>query len=108
MSSGRSARDLHHAAMSAADDGDRALRAGDHSGARVEFRRALELEVEAIAAMQTHAEPTWSVLHRSAASLALQAGLRADAERLVATALAGDPPPEIAAELRELIVAPPS
>lgn len=48
-------------------------------------------------------EPTFSVLHRSARTLALDCNqLRRD-EELAARALAKDPPPEIAAELRELL-----
>jgi hypothetical protein len=48
-------------------------------------------------------EPTRSVLHRSAASLALECGALREAERLIATALSGDPPEEIAEELRDLL-----
>ena len=44
-----------------------------------------------------------SVLHRSAASLALECGALREAERLIAAALSGDPPDEIAEELRDLL-----
>jgi len=48
-------------------------------------------------------EPTRSVLHRSAATLALECGALCDPERLIAVALSGDPPAEIAEELRDLL-----
>jgi hypothetical protein len=48
-------------------------------------------------------EPTRSVLHRSAASLAIKCGEYEEAERLIATALNGKPPDDIAAELRDLL-----
>ena len=41
--------------------------------------------------------------YRSAASLALQCQQFREAERLIATALSGNPPVEIAEELRELL-----
>jgi hypothetical protein len=47
-------------------------------------------------------EPTRSVLYRSAASLALDCSEFAEAERLIASGLAGYPPSEIAEELRDL------
>jgi hypothetical protein len=50
------------------------------------------------------AEPTRSVLHRSAATLAIDCGEIAAAERLIAIALSGNPPQEIAEELKDLFV----
>ncbi len=50
------------------------------------------------------AEPTRSVLHRSAAALAIDCGELQLAERLITTALAGNPPMEIAIELKDLFV----
>lgn len=47
-------------------------------------------------------EPTRSVLHRSAATIALQIGNLETARRYLETALAGNPPLEILRELREL------
>lgn len=67
--------------------------------------RALELE-SAAAEMVRHdvaAEPTRSILYRSAASLAIECGETETALRLIATGLSGDPPPEIADELRDLL-----
>jgi hypothetical protein len=48
-------------------------------------------------------EPTRSVLLRSAASLAIDCGEFREAERLIAAALSGSPPEEIADELRDLL-----
>ena len=48
-------------------------------------------------------EPTRSVLHRSAASLALECDEIREAERLIGRALSGNPPDEIAEELRDLL-----
>lgn len=50
-------------------------------------------------------EPTRSVLHRSAATLAVECGRLRDAERLIGRALAGNPPDDIADELRDLLLA---
>jgi hypothetical protein len=49
-------------------------------------------------------EPTRSVLHRSAASLAVECCQLREAERLIGRALAGNPPPDIADELRDLLL----
>jgi hypothetical protein len=45
-----------------------------------------------------------SVLHRSAAALAIDCGELQAAERLITTALSGNPPAEIAAELKDLFI----
>jgi hypothetical protein len=64
--------------------------------------RAYELESKAALLANGQPEPTRSVLLRSAASLALDCNLIAESEKLICTALAGAPPPEIADELRDL------
>lgn len=61
-------------------------------------RRAAELLVR-----DFKNEPTRSILHRSAASLALDCEEYREAERLIAAALFGNPPNEIAEELRDLL-----
>jgi hypothetical protein len=70
------------------------------------WREAFELEAQAAAllANEWQAEPTRSVLYRSAATLALRCDQVQAAERLVVTGLMGHPPEEIAAELRDLFV----
>jgi hypothetical protein len=49
------------------------------------------------------AEPSRSVLYRSAASLAMECGETREAEKLISIALIGNPPYEIAEELRNLL-----
>lgn len=79
------------------------LTRGSH-GARDLYAQAFMLERQAVESLipLMELEPTRSVFLRSAASLAVQIGEYREAERLVAHALTGNPPPEIAAELRSL------
>ena len=65
-------------------------------------RQALEYELAAIRELNEAVEPTFSVLHRSAGTLALQCSEFRLAEQIAAKALAEEPPPEIAEELRDL------
>lgn len=67
------------------------------------FEQALELELAAIAALPEIVEPTYSVLHRSAGWMAVHCRQFRQAERLACIALAGEPPDDIAAELRDLL-----
>ena len=70
------------------------------------YAEALELELAAIAEMDKRgetAEPTWSVLHRSAGWMAFNSNQFRRAEQLACKALAGEPHPEISEELRELL-----
>ena len=78
---------------------------GDEESALRHFRSAYELEAEAANALlnELGAEPARSVLFRSAATLARDCGMLADAEKQIHKALAGDPPAEIADELRDLL-----
>jgi hypothetical protein len=96
--------ELHNAAMDEAEHGFLARRRGDEGDAQVHFEKAYELEAQAAhLTVDTTLEPTRSVLHRSAASLAFNCGKMREAEKLIAVALAGDPPEAIARELRELM-----
>jgi len=96
--------ELHNAAMDEAEYAFIARRRGNEAEARVHFEKAYDLESEAAhLTTDTSLEPTRSVLHRSAASLAYNCGKMRDAEKLIAVALAGDPPEPIARELRELM-----
>ncbi len=96
---------LHREAMEHADLAAEAKRRGDASAFAGHTRAALEKEAEAcrLVAGLHDLEPTRSVLHRSAASLALDCGEIRQAEQLIGTALAGEPPEEIAEELRDLL-----
>lgn len=68
------------------------------------FEKALQYELEAISKMEAEGrtEPTYSVLHRSAGTLALHCNEFQQAREIVTKALNHDPHPEIADELREL------
>ncbi len=96
---------LHHEAMNFADAADLAQRRGELDLAESLHRRAFEKEREAAnkIAGDDHLEPTRSVLHRSAASLAFICKEFREAERLIAHALSAEPPPEVADELRDLL-----
>ena len=76
---------------------------GNEETARPLFEQALELEIAAINAMTDQMEPTYSILHRSAATLALDCNDLRQAERLAAKALSEEPPYVIAEELREVL-----
>jgi len=96
-----SLNEMHEQAMDLAEQAFMARRSDDPASARKLARRAFVLEKQA--AEQSRTEPSRSVLHRSAATLALDCGEYREAERLVAAALAGDPPEPIANELREVL-----
>lgn len=100
-----SATTIHNRAMELADRADHARRSGDSDRAIALLAEAFAAEREAAMVYSTRLseEPTRSVLFRSAASLALEAGFVRDAEIMIAHGLAGDPPEEIAEELRDLL-----
>ncbi|MDE2798023.1 MAG: hypothetical protein OXI94_05075 [Gemmatimonadota bacterium] len=78
-----------------------------HDGKAIQlYAKALELELAAIRELDERGErtePTWSVLHRSAGWMAFNSNQFRRAEKLASRALAGDPHPEIAEELRDLL-----
>jgi len=96
---------MHRQAMEKADQAAAVQKAGDLEEARALFREACRLESEAAHALidKSDAEPTRSVLFRSAASLAIEAEQFAHAAYLLACGLEGSPPEEIREELRELL-----
>lgn len=97
---------LHRLAMEAAERAAIEQALGNTAHARTWYAEAFRHELQAAERFDSrqHAEePTRSVLFRSAASLALDCGDHRSAEKLIARALLGDPPPEIAEELRDLI-----
>jgi len=99
-------KDLHHEAMRLVDQASELRRRGEEEEANTRLRQALEQERRAaeLAAPDLTLEPTRSVLHRSAATLACQCGEYREAERLITTALSGTPPETIAEELRDLLL----
>ena len=96
---------LHRQAMERTDLALAARQKGEADQALLFFRQAYDLEAKAAASFvhDLDAEPTRSILLRSAASLALDAALIGEAEKLICTALAGSPPESIAEELRDLL-----
>lgn len=90
--------------MEYADRGELHRVKGDLDASREAFKEAFLLEREAAnrAAVES-GEPDRSVLLRSAASLALECDELREAERLIAVGLAGEPPDEIAEEMRDLL-----
>jgi hypothetical protein len=97
---------LHQQAMDLAEAAAVARLRGASEEAVQLMRQAFEQETQAAAliASALDAEPTRSVLHRSAASLAVECGEIRTAERLITTALSGNPPAEIAEELKDLFI----
>ena len=96
---------LHRAAMELADEAAANRRRGHNAQALGLTRNAFELERAAAQQIENELEfePTRSVLLRSAASLALECDETREAERLIGRALSGNPPDEIAEELRDLL-----
>jgi hypothetical protein len=95
---------LHLEAMDSAEEAFFAKHASEFERAGKLFEKAFILESSAaqLAAKEMAPEPTFSVLHRSAATLAIECGRLREAEGLISVALAGDPPDEIADELRDI------
>jgi len=96
--------ELHHKAMGLVDGALIAKREGDEKKYLRLLKNALKFEKDAAdqVADTYDFEPTRSVLHRSAASIALDCGELSVAEKLVCRAILGNPPDEIAEELRDL------
>jgi hypothetical protein len=99
----KQAPELHQRAMEMVDRSLLARASGDGGRAADLLRQAYENERMAAFSVEVDAEPTRSILLRSAASLALDVGDIRASEQLIATGLAGDPPSEIAEELRDLL-----
>ncbi len=97
--------DLHEKAMEFWDEAFFARREGNLSLADEKLRQALAMEIQAAEMLKDrlNEEPSRSVLYRSAASMAMSCEEYRQAEKLIATALAGNPPEEIAEELRDLL-----
>jgi hypothetical protein len=97
---------LHKEAMKLVDLVVLARQRGDAVGVAELSIAAFTKEQAAadLVANQFDLEPTRSVLHRSAAMLAIECGELREAERLIGRALAGNPPDDIANELRDLLL----
>ena len=88
-------KDLHRKAMEYNDQAIIAKSKGEDP--KSFYLKAFEFEKQAYALFvsKSNAEPTRSVLLRSAASLAMMAGLNVEAEKLIGLAISGNPPEEI-------------
>jgi len=97
-------RKLHDEAMNLAEMAAVAKVKGNSEQANQLLRQAYETEVKAANLLidASSPEPTRSVLFRSAASLAISCNELLEAERLIAKGLSGNPPQDIAEELRDL------
>lgn len=98
-------KQIHRQAMEFADQAFIAKLRGELGKATELTRKAFEFESKAadLVINNLDLEPTRSVLYRSAASFAMNCGELREAERLVAQGLAGNPPENIAEELRDLL-----
>ena len=101
-------KDIKHIHRQAMEHSDLAIIArmkGDEQAAIGHVVSAYELEAQAANSLlnDLNAEPTRSVLFRSAATLARDCGRYDEAAKLVHRALAGDPPADIASELQDLL-----
>jgi hypothetical protein len=99
-------QELHQQAMDLAEMAQVAKLKNNLDLAAQFSRQAFEKERLAaeLIAGDLAAEPTRSILYRSAATLAIDCGEIQSAERLIAVALSGNPPTKIADELKDLFV----
>lgn len=93
----------HNEAMDTAFLADRARRSGDTERAVELFKRALDLELEAISQIGEPGGIGWAVLHRSAGWLALGCRRPDIAKRLAIKALAEEVDPGVGGELEQLL-----
>lgn len=100
----KDANELHNESMDRAELALLSRMRGEHETADGLFAESLRLELEAIELVDQlpYSEPNYSILHRSAATLALDCDDPRTAERLISKALAHDPPVWIADELLDL------
>lgn len=95
----------HKEAMNLAEQGLIAKLANDSDRYNLLIAQAFQLEKEVALSQKDNItfEPSRSVLFRSAASLAFQANLYDEAEKLIHQALSGNPPSEIRLELYDIL-----
>ena len=102
----KDAGSLHRRAMELADEAIAARARKDYRGGQERFRAAFELERQAAQLVApTDIEPTRSILHRSAATLALDCREFGSARELASIALEGNPPAELRQELQDVLEA---
>lgn len=106
MSKVSQVNDLHEQAMNLAEEVYIAQRKKDTETAEKWAKASFELEKKAAMLLVNdyELEPTRSVLFKGAACLAINAKLYREAEQMIGFALSGNPPIEISAELRNLLL----
>ena len=98
-----SVSELHLQAMNLVDQAMVERRDGKEETAANLFTQATELELAALEAMQERVQPSYSILQRSAASMAMNANRLDQAEEIINQALSQDPHPAIAEEMRAVL-----
>jgi hypothetical protein len=95
----------HQRAMDLCDVALVHRRLGEEASSKELFLEAFQCERRAsdILAAIGGFEPSRSIIHRSAASLAMECGLRSEAENLVVRGLKGNPPQVIAEGLKRIL-----
>lgn len=101
----KESQELHQKAMTLAESAQIEKIKGNSQKSQELFSSAFEFEKKAALLLinDYSLEPTRSILFRSAASLSIQCCKLDESERLIASALAGTPPDDIAEELRDLL-----
>ncbi len=99
-----SANEFHLKAMEIAEEGIIARLKGDMDTALKKLKEAYEIEKKAVDIVMPmfDNEPTRSIMTRSAAALAMDCGEFREAEKMTAIGLMGNPPLEIAEEMRNI------
>jgi hypothetical protein len=97
-------KETHLQAMNFAQDALVFTIKGDTQKANALYEKAFDLEKQAALSLldKENVEPTRSILFRSAAALAKKCQKFREAEKMIAFGLSGNPPEEIALELREI------
>jgi hypothetical protein len=100
----RTAKQIHDEAMLSYEEALASKIRGEYEKYHKLVNQALDLEMEAAMMLseKREIEPTRAMLFRSAASMAYHARRFKEAEKMVAFGLTGDPPEQIAHQLREL------
>jgi len=98
--------ELHEQAMDIAEEVYLAQRKQDNEEARKYAKESFELEKAAAMLLvdDYDIEPTRSILFKGAACLAINAEMYRAAEQMIGFALTGNPPAEVAEELRSLLL----
>ena len=99
-----SVSDLHNRAMELTDAAVHDRRQGNGAKAAALFEQALGYELNALDGLEQSDSLAAAILYRSAAWLALDCQQPRLAEQLACKALAGDPDPAMAEQLREVLL----